>query len=313
MLTKPEPPSLPPSPLQRALARKILRWLDEQHASPGFHLVEQDLCEVFGVSRTPIRGALRLLAREKFVTSGLGRGYVLSKKATEAPNAPSAEMDERQKLFSALASARAKGELLDEFSQQELVRRFGMSLQAVLEVLRQLTELELVQRKAGNGWVFSGDPQKLRNESYGFRRALEPQMLLQPGFRLNREWAESTRALHLKFRRKAWSRALSSQFHQINADFHEQLARCSANRYMLRAVMRHNQLRLFLSAQWEYPMEQVYSAIDDHMEILAALENGYHDKAAALMLHHLTTSASQSLKEEIAASRYRDGTSPPES
>ena len=35
------------------------------------------------------------------------------------------------------------------------------------------------------------------------------------------------------------------------------------------------------------------SAIDDHLEILAALEAGYADKAAALMLHHLTQSQSQ--------------------
>jgi DNA-binding GntR family transcriptional regulator len=41
-------------------------------------------------------------------------------------------------------------------------------------------------------------------------------------------------------------------------------------------------------------MEQVHSAIDDHLEILAALEAGYADKAAALMLHHLTQSQSQS-------------------
>jgi DNA-binding GntR family transcriptional regulator len=62
---------------------------------------------------------------------------------------------------------------------------------------------------------------------------------------------------------------------------------------MLRAIQHQLQLRRFLSGQWDYPMEQVHSAIDDHLEILAALEAGYADKAAALMLHHLTLSASQ--------------------
>jgi DNA-binding GntR family transcriptional regulator len=65
-------------------------------------------------------------------------------------------------------------------------------------------------------------------------------------------------------------------------------------------VERHNQLRQFLIGRWDYPMEQTHSAIDDHLEILAALEAGYADKAAALMLHHLTQSASQSQKEEAA-------------
>jgi len=87
----------------------------------------------------------------------------------------------------------------------------------------------------------------------------------------------------------------------VNADFHAQLARCSGNRTMLRAVERQNQLRQFLIGQWEYSMEQVHSAIDDHLEILAALEAGYADKAAALMLHHLTQSATQSQKDESSA------------
>ena len=85
---------------------------------------------------------------------------------------------------------------------------------------------------------------------------------------------------------------------QINAECHQELARCSGNRTMLRAIERQNQLRDFLIGQVDYPMEQVHSAIDDHLEILAALEAGYADKTAALMLHHLTQSASQSQKDE---------------
>ena len=67
---------------------------------------------------------------------------------------------------------------------------------------------------------------------------------------------------------------------------------------MLQAIKAQNQLRQFLIGDWDYPMEQVHNAIDDHLEILAALEAGYADKAAALMLHHLTQSASQSQKDE---------------
>jgi DNA-binding GntR family transcriptional regulator len=67
---------------------------------------------------------------------------------------------------------------------------------------------------------------------------------------------------------------------------------------MLKAIQRQNQLRQFLIGQLDYPVAQVHSAIDDHLEILAALEAGYADKAAALMLHHLTQSATQSQKDE---------------
>jgi DNA-binding GntR family transcriptional regulator len=187
------------------------------------------------------------------------------------------------------------------FTQQEIVRRFHARLGTVLEVLRRLKELGLIERKSGHGWIFAGDSARLLNESYAFRRALEPQILLQPGFRLDRGWAEKARSQHQKLRKKPWRAEDGIGFHAVNADFHEQLARCSGNRTMLRAVENQNQLRQFLIGHWDYPMEQVHSAIDDHLEILAALESGYADKAAALMLHHLTQSASQSQKEDSAA------------
>jgi DNA-binding GntR family transcriptional regulator len=286
-----------PSRLQADLAHRILTRLRQENAAPGHHLVELELCAAFDVSRTPVRGALKLLERQGVVTGREGRGYVLTKLPPEAAEAES-EAGEETRLFQTLAEARAKGALPDQFTQQELVRRFGARLSVVLAVLRQLGELGLVERKPGNGWAFVPDPARTLSESYAFRRALEPQMLLQPGFRLDRAWAEKARSEHQKLRNRPWRAGDGVRFHAVNADFHEQLARGSGNRAMLKAVERHNQLRDFLIGQWDYPMDQVHSAIDDHLEILAALEAGYADKAAALMLHHLTQSASQSQKDE---------------
>jgi DNA-binding GntR family transcriptional regulator len=289
-----------PSRLQSDLTQRILRLLKDQQAAPGHHLVELDLCEAFGVSRTPIRGALKLLADEGAIIQRAGRGYVLTRPVTDAPPENTIEDQEDHRLFAALADARARGRLPDQFTQQELVRRFDARLGGVMRVLHQLAELGLVERKPGNGWAFCGDATRALNDSYALRRALEPQMLLQPGFRLDRAWAEKSRAQQEKIRRKPWKPGDGADFHAINADFHEQLARCCGNRLMLMAVQRQNQLRRFLSNQWDYPMEQVHSAIDDHLEILSALEAGYNDKASALMLHHLTQSATQSQKEEAA-------------
>jgi len=288
------------SRLQADLARRILRHLKEQNAQPGHRLVELELCSTFDVSRTPVRGALKLLAAEGVVAPRANRGFVLAKiPGTSNDDSDVDEQDRR--LFDALARARDAGKLPDQFTQQEIMRRFDAKLGAVMMVLRQLAELGLVERRPGNGWAFADDAARILNESYAFRRALEPQMLLQPGFRLDRAWAEKARSQHQKLRKKSWRPGDGIGFHAVNADFHEQLARCSGNRTMLRAIQRQNQLRDFLIGQSDYPMEQMHSAIDDHLEILAALEAGYADKAAALMLHHLTQSASQSQKDEPGA------------
>jgi DNA-binding GntR family transcriptional regulator len=289
------------SRLQSDLARKILKWLKDENAQTGHHLVELDLCNIFGVSRTPIRGALKLLAAEGVVSPRAGRGFVLAKMPVTAAGEDEGGEEDDQRLFEALARARGAGKLPDAFTQQEIVRRFHARLGTVMDVLRKLKELGLIERKSGHGWAFVGDSARILNESYAFRRALEPQILLQPGFKLDRAWAEKARSHLQKLRKKPWRTGDGASFHAVNADFHEQLARSSGNRTMLKAIQNQNQLRQFLIGSWDYPMEQVHSAIDDHLEILAALESGYADKAAALMLHHLTQSASQSLKDEPSA------------
>jgi DNA-binding GntR family transcriptional regulator len=291
-----------PSPLQAELAARILRSLHEQGAGAGHHLVEQDLCRQFGVSRTPVRGALKLLAEDGRVEARANRGFILVEPVTDASAAdPVDPQDEQDKqLFIAIAKARNTGKLPVEVAQQEIVRMFDAKLPTVLRVLRQMSELGLVERKPGNGWSFmaSIDSTRTRSESYAFRRAIEPALLLQPTFQLDREWVKQSRARHLEFRRKPWRDTLAVKFYEVNSDFHEQLARCSGNRYMLSAVQRQIQLRTFMNYQWVYGVHRVQASIDEHLAILTALEANRNQDAAVLMEGHLL--ASRRVNETIA-------------
>jgi DNA-binding GntR family transcriptional regulator len=284
-----------PSRLQASLAGRILGLLKDQDAKPGHHLVEQELCETFGVSRTPIRGALKILEAQGAVEARANRGFVLREPLEDTSTEPATleRDDEAKQLFIAIAQARNTGTLPDDVPQQEMIRRFKAKLPVVLQVLRQMADLGLVERRPGNGWSFraSVHSSRAQAESYAFRRAIEPALVLQPTFKLDRAWAQRAREAHLAFRAKRRGPADALEFYEINADFHEQLARCSGNRYMLHAVQGQIQLRRFLNTQWEYGVGRVQETIDEHLEILAALEAGWNDKASALMLHHLTTSA----------------------
>src|SRR3954470_19534647 len=108
-----------PSRLQADLARRILKQLRDAHAAPGHHLVELDLCAAFGVSRTPVRGALKLMAQQGLVTARDGRGYVLAKLPPEMAEEDQDEAGEEDRLFQALAEARFRNALPDQFTQQE--------------------------------------------------------------------------------------------------------------------------------------------------------------------------------------------------
>ncbi len=286
----------PPSRLQTELANRILRWLKEQGVGPGYHLIELELCQQFGVSRTPVRGALKLLAESGAVEARANRGFVLLRPVTEVPEAePVNQQDEEDKqLLVAIAQARNTGALPAECAQQEVVRLFGAKLSTVVRVLRQLSELGLVERKAGNGWSFlpSIDSSSAQAESYAFRRIVEPEIFLQPTFQLDREWLASSRAQHMAFMHTPWRDVLALEFYDMNSDFHLQLARCSGNRYLFSAVQRQNRLRSFLNYHWVYGVERVRESIDEHLLIMDALEAGDNEKAAQLMRDHLTYSAS---------------------
>lgn len=54
----------------------------EGRFKPGTHLGEEGLSESFGVSRTPIRNALRVLANENLLTYQPNQGYVVRKYTT---------------------------------------------------------------------------------------------------------------------------------------------------------------------------------------------------------------------------------------
>ena len=288
-------PPAGPSRLRVELAARILRLLKEQGAGPGHHLVEQELCQAFGVSRTPIRGALNLLAEQGSVEARPNRGFVLVEPVTVAPvTEPLNPQDEAdQQLLVAIAEARNTGRLPADVTQQEVCRVLDARPPTVVRVLRKLSELGLVERKAGNGWTFIPLLGSLRAqaESYKFRRAVEPAVVLQDTFELDHEWAKQTRARHMAFRRRPWRDFRAIEFYDMNSDFHEQLARCSGNRYLLDAVRRQIQLRSFLNYHWHYGPARVLASIDEHMAILDAVEAGDNQLAANTMIEHLTASS----------------------
>jgi DNA-binding GntR family transcriptional regulator len=284
-------PPVNASRLQIELAGQILAMLKEQGAGLGHHLVEVDLCHRFAVSRTPIRGALNLLAQWGVVEGRANRGFVLARMIDHLPEREllADQEDEEAKLFVKIAQARVKGELPDVCTQQELTRRFETKLAVVMKVLHQLSALGLVERKAGNGWSFlpSIDSAASQKESYGLRLVLEPALMEQPDFQLDLIWAQKTRARHEAFAKLTWRPTLAVEFYEINADFHEALAAASRNRYMLQIVQQQNTIRRFLNYHWDYGVDRVSASIHEHMAILSALEAGERQVASVLMRRHL--------------------------
>ncbi|MCP3443030.1 GntR family transcriptional regulator [Bradyrhizobium sp. CCGUVB14] len=284
----------PPSRLQRELSSGIIDLIRSERLAPGTRLAEVALAERLQVSRTPVRAALKLLARRKLVRAGEGRGYFVADTPPvphKAPPKPSP--DETDRLFLAIARDRRAKRLPDEVSERDLMQRYDATRPVVQRVLAKLAEVAAVQRKPGHGWRFQptlGDTQA-RDESYRYRLLIEPAGLLEPGFRLDPAWAAEMRRRHQDMLAMPWSDTLSIALYEMNAAFHEGLGAASGNRYLLVAVQQQNRLRRFGNYDWTFGYERVVVNCREHLAILDQLEAGQNEAAAALLRRHLESAA----------------------
>ncbi len=61
----------------------LKNWIKDGELSPGTIIVERQICDMLGLSRTPVRSALQELAKEGFLDLAPGRGMMVSKLQLE--------------------------------------------------------------------------------------------------------------------------------------------------------------------------------------------------------------------------------------
>ncbi|QPF87491.1 GntR family transcriptional regulator [Bradyrhizobium genosp. L] len=298
-------PKAAPSRLQRELSAGILELIRAEKLAPGTRLAEVALAERLQVSRTPVRAALKLLARRRMVRAGDSRGYfvtdaVPSVPTTQGKPAPA----DTDRLFVAIARDRRGGRLPVDVSERDLMQRYDATRPVVQRVLTKLEEVAAVQRKPGHGWRFQPiiADVEARAESYRYRILIEPAGLLEPDFKLDPAWAADMRRRHETTLREPWKETASVALYEMNAAFHEGLAAASGNRFLLVAVQQQNRLRRFANYDWVFGYERVVVNCREHLAILDRLEAGARATAAQLLRRHLERAAR--LKTiEIADSR----------
>ena len=82
---------------------------------------------------------------------------------------------------------RLAGDVPDEFTESDLIRRYGLPRGEVRDSLERLAREGWVERRPGYGWSFAPlltSPQAL-SDSYRLRMALEPAGLREPSFRVD--------------------------------------------------------------------------------------------------------------------------------
>jgi DNA-binding GntR family transcriptional regulator len=76
-------------------------------------------------------------------------------------------------------------------------------------------------------------------------------------------------------------------FFEMNAGFHEGLARASGNRFIHLAIVQQNRVRRFSNYHWTLGAARVEANCRQHLEILDRLEAGENDVASVLLRRHI--------------------------
>jgi DNA-binding GntR family transcriptional regulator len=115
--------------LHGAVVTELREWIVAGRLPPGAFLREKELCEELGISRTPLREAIRTLAREGLVRLAPNRGAVVT----------ALNLDEVEALYQAVGHIEAVAAKLacDKASDGEI---------AAITVLHHRMMIEYVQR-----------------------------------------------------------------------------------------------------------------------------------------------------------------------
>lgn len=283
------------SPLQAELARQIVELAGDEAWPEGSHVPELALARRMGVSRSPVRGALNLLASRGLVRLEPGRGFILVKPVASIAEADLVPPSAAEDLFTVMMTERATGRLPQEISESELSERFGAARGAVRKVLLRFAAEGLVQRQRGHGWRFVDtlDTDEAVAESYRFRIILECAALREPNFAVDRARLGQLRRAHEDILARASGAVTREEWFRINSWFHESLATWSGNRFMAQAVRQQNSLR----RMQEYADFSVISpsrivqSCREHIGILTALDEDDLTFAEALLRRHLSLAA----------------------
>lgn len=277
------------------LARRILEHTQETGLVAGDPVAEQALARTFQVSRTLIRGALKVLLEENLLSHEAGKGYrLLAAPSGQAFNAALPQAEEEELATSVLRD-RMAGRLGDSISISELMRRYDIGRPAAQKALLQLSESQAIERGPGQSWLFRPSLNSLAalEESLRFRLILEPEALLNPHFNADPQ--------RLALLRSAMQTLLSSpveyfdiqQFRELDISFHELIGQSCGNRFIGDALLQHQSLRRLPNLLPSVSVHRLQEALREHLQIIAHIERGQLEIAADLLRLHLRLSAAQ--------------------
>jgi DNA-binding GntR family transcriptional regulator len=278
------------NPLIPSLAHRIVEMVRRDNLQPGHHLTELALCEELGVSRSPVRKALQFLEGAKVVQPLPTRGYELALAASDLASfeiAPDAQVEEE--VYLRIANDRISGALEREFTESDLIERYGLARMQIQRILNRMMREGMVDRKAGRGWMFRPllTNEDSHRESYRFRMIIEPASLLEPGYLVDRKELDVCKREQHAMLDGGIEKFAPSELFRCGSHFHETLVAGANNRFLLDSLKALNQMRRVVEYGKMLDRSRLYRQCEEHLLMIDLLERGERMEASLFLRQHL--------------------------
>lgn len=279
-------------PLINQLASQIVDYVRSQDEPHGMRLVERKLAEHLRVSRSPVRGALKILEDKGFVKVAEGGGFYVDWKGGELPGILTETAgDEESEIYFKIASDRLSGALPDRVTENELLRRYGLTRGQLAKILRRITAEGWIDRLPGHGWEFLPMLTGMQSyrDSYRFRLTVEPAAILEPTFQLNEPRLRICRDQQQRLvDGDIWTVSNADLF-DLNSSLHEAIIECSNNLFFIESLRRIDRVRRLI--EYRQSLDRKYAIIRsrEHVHLADLLLAGKRQEASEYMHLHLSS------------------------
>lgn len=280
------------SSLIPTLATRILELVRRESYPVGHRLTEQMLCDVLGVSRSPVRKALQYLEINGVVQSVPNRGFQLAKIPSDLYSLDlSTEKTSEEGIYLRIANDRINGELADEISEADLMSRYGIARLQVQRILNRMARESMIDRKPGRGWIFRPllSNAESHRESYRFRMIIEPAALLEPGYKIDLVELDKCRKEQLELLDGGIERCTSAELFRAGVHFHETVVAGAQNRFLLDSLSTINQMRRVVEYGTRLDRSRLHRQCEEHLVLIELLVKGERMEASLFLRQHLNT------------------------
>jgi DNA-binding GntR family transcriptional regulator len=288
---------MPPSSLAQNIANEITMLISTGDLAIGDHLRTQVLADRFGVSRSPVREAMLILAEQGALEQKENRGFFVKNCSQLIVEAVTDEAQPFQvhSDYQRLAEDWLTDQVPADVTEQMLRDRYKVTKTQLNDMLMRAVREGWAERKQGYGWKFlpvAKTPEAFE-QIYRFRMIIEPAAMLEPGFTLDRAVIDEQRRIQ--------SRMLETDIHRLPVErllhngslFHEELIKMSNNPFFHISLIRVNRMRRLLEYRSRVDRARLSVQCEEHLQILDLLSRGEIAEASYTMRRHLSGALSR--------------------